>query len=84
MFPFLNPVLDKMNLTLIPSGFLDFFLNVIQRIKMERQKNNLSVSLAYLIFLILLALALSIVLRVCLYRSWRCNFQLQETDPCQL
>ncbi|XP_067406930.1 cytochrome P450 3A24-like isoform X2 [Emydura macquarii macquarii] len=42
MFPFLGPVLDKMNLTLIPSGFLDFFLNVIQRIKKERQKNNLS------------------------------------------
>uniref|UniRef100_A0A8C0IMM3 unspecific monooxygenase n=1 Tax=Chelonoidis abingdonii TaxID=106734 RepID=A0A8C0IMM3_CHEAB len=46
MFPFLTPVLDKMNVSLFPSGFLDFFLNIIQCIKKERQKNDHSVSLA--------------------------------------
>ncbi|XP_034639436.1 cytochrome P450 3A24-like isoform X1 [Trachemys scripta elegans] len=40
MFPFLTPVLEKMNVSLFPSGFLDFFLNIIQRIKKERQKND--------------------------------------------
>uniref|UniRef100_A0A8C0GDX0 Cytochrome P450 n=1 Tax=Chelonoidis abingdonii TaxID=106734 RepID=A0A8C0GDX0_CHEAB len=43
MFPFLTPVLDKMNVSLFPSGFLDFFLNIIQCIKKERQKNDHSV-----------------------------------------
>uniref|UniRef100_A0A8C4VZ25 Uncharacterized protein n=1 Tax=Gopherus evgoodei TaxID=1825980 RepID=A0A8C4VZ25_9SAUR len=45
MFPFLAPVLNKMNVSLFPSGFLDFFLNIIQGIKKERQKNDHSVSL---------------------------------------
>ncbi|XP_065416216.1 cytochrome P450 3A19-like isoform X2 [Chrysemys picta bellii] len=40
MFPFLTPVLEKLNVSLFPSGFLDFFLNIIQRIKKERQKND--------------------------------------------
>ncbi|TFK10501.1 arginyl-tRNA--protein transferase 1 [Platysternon megacephalum] len=48
MFPFLAPVLDKMNMSLFPSGFLDFFLNIIQRIKKERQKNDHSVRVDFL------------------------------------
>ncbi|CAM4620332.1 cytochrome P450 3A24 [Caretta caretta] len=48
MFPFLTPVLDKMNVSLFPSGFLDFFLNIIQSIKKERQKNDHSVRVDFL------------------------------------
>ncbi|XP_074866394.1 cytochrome P450 3A21-like [Carettochelys insculpta] len=48
MFPFLSPVLEKMNVTVFPSGFLDFFLNIIQRIKKERQKNNHSVRVDFM------------------------------------
>uniref|UniRef100_A0A8C4VVJ4 unspecific monooxygenase n=1 Tax=Gopherus evgoodei TaxID=1825980 RepID=A0A8C4VVJ4_9SAUR len=39
MFPFLAPVLNKMNVSLFPSGFLDFFLNIIQ---VYRRKSSLS------------------------------------------
>uniref|UniRef100_A0A8C4VWJ3 Uncharacterized protein n=1 Tax=Gopherus evgoodei TaxID=1825980 RepID=A0A8C4VWJ3_9SAUR len=48
MFPFLAPVLNKMNVSLFPSGFLDFFLNIIQGIKKERQKNDHSVRVDFL------------------------------------
>ncbi|XP_019368161.1 PREDICTED: cytochrome P450 3A1-like [Gavialis gangeticus] len=40
VFPFLTPVLKKMNVTVMPTGFMDFFFNVLRNIKEERQKNR--------------------------------------------
>ncbi|XP_006266026.2 cytochrome P450 3A24-like [Alligator mississippiensis] len=40
VFPFLIPILKKMNVTVMPAGFMDFFFNVLKNIKEERQKNR--------------------------------------------
>uniref|UniRef100_A0A8C5WGI4 Cytochrome P450 n=1 Tax=Leptobrachium leishanense TaxID=445787 RepID=A0A8C5WGI4_9ANUR len=40
LFPFLVPVLDKMNVNLFPKDFLDFFMNAITSFKEKRQKGD--------------------------------------------
>ncbi|XP_054848761.1 cytochrome P450 3A29-like isoform X2 [Eublepharis macularius] len=40
IFPFLVPVLDKLNVTLAPASFMNFFTNVINKIKKDRRKND--------------------------------------------
>lgn len=44
LFPFVTPVLEKMNLTLFPSEALDFFKNVFIKMKKERGKGSDMVS----------------------------------------
>ncbi|KAL6119660.1 cyp3a7 [Pungitius sinensis] len=40
LFPFLEPVLDKMDVTLFSAELLDFFYNFLKRIKSDRNKNE--------------------------------------------
>nr|XP_056722164.1 cytochrome P450 3A21-like [Euleptes europaea] len=40
IFPFLVPVLDKLNFTMAPASFMNFFSNAIKKIKNDRQRNN--------------------------------------------
>ncbi|XP_070811310.1 cytochrome P450 3A24-like [Pituophis catenifer annectens] len=40
LFPFLLPVLDKLNLTIFPKSSVDFFLEIFKKIKEDRQKKN--------------------------------------------
>nr|XP_009934832.1 PREDICTED: cytochrome P450 3A29-like [Opisthocomus hoazin] len=40
MFPFVIPVLEKMNVTLLPSTVIDFFMNVFTKMKKEREKGS--------------------------------------------
>ncbi|ETE57986.1 Cytochrome protein, partial [Ophiophagus hannah] len=47
LFPFLIPVLDKFNLTIFPRSSVDFFFNVLKKIKEDRQKKGRSVSLDF-------------------------------------
>jgi len=44
MFPFVIPVLEKMNVTLLPSTVIDFFMNVFTKMKKEREKGSGMVS----------------------------------------
>ncbi|XP_048349428.1 cytochrome P450 3A29-like isoform X5 [Sphaerodactylus townsendi] len=40
IFPFIAIVLEKLNVTMVPASFLNFFRNAIQKIKRDRQKND--------------------------------------------
>uniref|UniRef100_A0AAQ4NU50 Cytochrome P450 3A n=1 Tax=Gasterosteus aculeatus aculeatus TaxID=481459 RepID=A0AAQ4NU50_GASAC len=40
LFPFLEPMLDKMNVTLFPAELLDFFYSFLKTIKSDRSKNE--------------------------------------------
>nr|XP_020658078.1 cytochrome P450 3A24-like isoform X1 [Pogona vitticeps] len=40
VFPFLQPLLEKLNFTLIPCSVLDFFTAVVKKIKKDRQQNQ--------------------------------------------
>ncbi|XP_062999710.1 cytochrome P450 3A24-like [Elgaria multicarinata webbii] len=40
IFPFLTPLLDKLNFTLLSSTFTNFFTDVVKKVKKDRQKNN--------------------------------------------
>ncbi|XP_070617436.1 cytochrome P450 3A24-like isoform X11 [Erythrolamprus reginae] len=40
LFPFLIPVLEKLNFTIFPKSSTDFFLEVIKKIKEDRQKKD--------------------------------------------
>ncbi|NXX47801.1 CP3AC protein, partial [Tricholaema leucomelas] len=40
LFPFITPVLEKMNLTLLPSEVMEFFKNVFTKMKKEREKGS--------------------------------------------
>ncbi|KAM8830138.1 cytochrome P450, family 3, subfamily A, polypeptide 65 [Synchiropus picturatus] len=40
LFPFLRPILEKMQLTLFPGDVLDFFFNFLKTIKSDRNKNE--------------------------------------------
>uniref|UniRef100_A0A6J0UBS8 Cytochrome P450 3A24-like isoform X5 n=1 Tax=Pogona vitticeps TaxID=103695 RepID=A0A6J0UBS8_9SAUR len=40
VFPFLTPLLEKLNITLIPSSVLDFFTAVVKKIKNDRGKKK--------------------------------------------
>lgn len=44
LFPFFVPVLEKMNVTLLPSKVMDFFNGVFIKMKKEREKGNSTVS----------------------------------------
>ncbi|XP_074915069.1 cytochrome P450 3A29-like isoform X1 [Buteo buteo] len=40
LFPFVIPVLEKMNVTLLPSNVMDFFKGVFTKMKKEREKGS--------------------------------------------
>ncbi|NXX96024.1 CP3AT protein, partial [Centropus bengalensis] len=40
LFPFVVPVLEKMNVTLLPSNVMDFFNDVFTKMKKEREKGS--------------------------------------------
>ncbi|XP_060116516.1 cytochrome P450 3A40-like [Heteronotia binoei] len=40
MFPFVAPVLEKLNFTMAPASFMNFFVSAVKKIKSDRQKNN--------------------------------------------
>ncbi|XP_009075444.1 PREDICTED: cytochrome P450 3A29-like, partial [Acanthisitta chloris] len=40
LFPFVIPVLEKMNMTLLPSDVMDFFKGVFAKMKKEREKGS--------------------------------------------
>ncbi|XP_053706316.1 cytochrome P450 3A27 [Synchiropus splendidus] len=40
LFPFLRPILEKMQVTLFPGDVLDFFFNFLRTIKSDRNKNE--------------------------------------------
>ncbi|XP_074742235.1 cytochrome P450 3A29-like isoform X2 [Strix uralensis] len=40
LFPFVIPVLEKMNVTLLPSKVMDFFMSVFTKMKKEREKGS--------------------------------------------
>ncbi|XP_053936773.1 cytochrome P450 3A29-like isoform X2 [Cuculus canorus] len=40
LFPFLIPLLDKMNVTVLPSDVMDFFKDVFTKMKKEREKGS--------------------------------------------
>ncbi|XP_015282693.1 PREDICTED: cytochrome P450 3A29-like [Gekko japonicus] len=40
IFPFLTPVLEKLNFTMAPASSMNFFVNAIKKIKNDRQKNS--------------------------------------------
>ncbi|NXX22534.1 CP3AO protein, partial [Podargus strigoides] len=40
LFPFIMPVLQKMNVTMLPSKVMDFFVDVFTKIKDEREKGS--------------------------------------------
>ncbi|XP_070617437.1 cytochrome P450 3A29-like isoform X12 [Erythrolamprus reginae] len=40
LFPFLTPVLDKFNLTIFPKASINFFFEVIKKIKEDRKKKD--------------------------------------------
>ncbi|XP_054850804.1 cytochrome P450 3A24-like isoform X2 [Eublepharis macularius] len=40
LFPFLAPLLDKLRVTFMPANFINFFIDVVKKIKADRQKND--------------------------------------------
>lgn len=50
LFPFFIPLLGKMNVTLLPSEVMDFFMNVFIKMKKEREKHSGMVSPAQVAF----------------------------------
>ncbi|NXR13946.1 CP3AC protein, partial [Semnornis frantzii] len=40
LFPFVTPVLEKMNMTLLPSEVMEFFKSVFTKLKKEREKGS--------------------------------------------
>ncbi|XP_060116515.1 cytochrome P450 3A24-like [Heteronotia binoei] len=40
LFPFLTPLLEKIRVTLMPESFINFFRDVVKKIKKDRQKND--------------------------------------------
>lgn len=50
LFPFVIPVLKKMNVTLLPSNVMDFFKGVFTKMKKEREKGSSTVGPAQVAF----------------------------------
>lgn len=46
VFPFLTPLLNKLNFTLSSTAFIDFFIDAVKKIKKDRQTNQHPVSMA--------------------------------------
>ncbi|XP_015284768.1 PREDICTED: cytochrome P450 3A29-like [Gekko japonicus] len=40
LFPFLTPLLEKIRVSLMPASFINFFVDVVKKIKNDRQKND--------------------------------------------
>lgn len=59
LFPFVIPVLEKMNVTLLPSNVMDFFNSVFIKMKKEREKGSNTVSPAQVAFSLHCAVLLS-------------------------
>lgn len=58
LFPFLQPLLEKMNYSFFPPEVLEFFYNFLRSIKSDRSTKEDSVMFAYIVSFIMLLLLL--------------------------